>query len=470
MLRNKIWAVILLAFGLLWVSCADDDSIYKIGDQFVKQESKLHFVDTLTIKATSVLIDSFVTSGYNTAFVGYNIDDNLGTIEAESYFPFTFNEESIPKLDSTATFDSLVLYIKQSGGYSGDTMTDKSIAVYRVLETIKPHDENNSLLYNTDTFALSAQPYATHTFRQRPAVKWSETIRLPDSLGKSWFDMMVVKKRVHIINEEGDTDEFTGISDTLSSADKFMDYFYGFCIRPITKNMSWSSNFYGLDNTQSSSSTAVSNSELQIRLYYRLKNQEENEFVAWMPPTTNNYSFISFKPNRTGSLIEHIDNSGIPSEETDNKMFIQAGGKIGFRIDIPLINRLKEIDPNMSVMSAHLLIKPALGSFKKASDLPTIKVYWIDKDNNVKNQLMDIKGQNGVISTLVSDNEVLENTYYSFDILSYVLYKIDNGLSSDESLFFTFSDEFGATSFDQLVLENQSVNDALKIQMNYVVY
>lgn len=151
-------------------------------------------------------------------------------------------------------------------------------------------------------------------------------------------------------------------------------------------------------------------------------------------------------------------------------MFVQAGTKVGFRVDIPLINKLKEINGNMSVMDAQLVLKPVKGTYKNSADLPSMIVYWIDENNQPNEKLTDVTGQYTISSSLSADDEYDENTYYSFNVLNYILYKVDQGIYSDESLFFSLSDDDNATSFKKVVLEDQSVSFSLQLQMHYVVY
>jgi hypothetical protein len=452
---KKSLIIKLIVISVLFVSCADDDSVYKIGDQFTKGETKINYVDTLTITASSLIIDSFPTSGYNKVFVGYNVDAELGTSVAESYIEFSA-ENTIPTFDETTSFDSLVLYIKQTSAYTGDTLIEKSLGIYQVIETIEPRDDGY-YLYNTDTMATNSEAIGKLTFKQRPGRLLESNVRLSDSLGNRLFQWIL-------------TDTLYTDNDTvLFNSDNFIEYFNGIALKPLSKDVSWSSTFTG-ESTTDASSTTSSTSEIQLRLYYRLKYEENNTYYAFTP-TGSDKIFTHFNVDRTGSLLNAmVTSESISSKETNHQMFVQAGTKVGFRIDIPMINKLKEINANMSVMDAQLVFKPVKGTYTNTSELPSMLVYWIDDNNDITEQLTDVSGQYAITSSLTADNEYNENTQYSFNVLNFILYKMDQGIYSDESLFFTLSGEDNATSFKKVVLEDQSNAFSLQLQMHYVVY
>ncbi|MGD9993383.1 MAG: hypothetical protein AB7S69_08790 [Salinivirgaceae bacterium] len=433
----------LLFVGVLFSSCADDEAVYKIGDRFVNEESKIHFVDTLTVNVSTVRIDSFVVSGYNTVLVGYNNDPLLGTSEAKTYIEF-IPSTSIPSLDDNAIFDSLVIYLQQTEDYVGDTIPLKTLAVHEVMETIEPKDDN-TYIYNTDTFSINSTPLATYSFKHRPKALREEFVRLPDKLGLKWFSWLV------------------NVNDTITDGTIFKKQFPGLALLPVTKDLSWSSSFFGY-NTDA---TALNNN-IQLRLYYRIRGQEDNTYFSFSSSEAGRV-FTNFKIDYSGSILDGIENTDvIDSKNSNNLMAVQAGGGLGFRIDIPLIDNLKEIHPDISFLNARLIVKPRKGTFDKASELPQLNVYWMDSKNQIRGQLTNFTS-NPIVSALTADNEFNENTYYSFDMISFILNKV-NQLNPDQSLFFTLSNQDNATSFKQVILEDQSFSESLQLQLYYVVY
>lgn len=444
MYKNSLLSKLLLV-GVLLSSCADDEAVYKIGDRFVKEESKIHYVDTLTVNVSTVRTDSLGATGYNTVFVGYQNDPLLGTSEAKSYVEF-IPSTSLPSLDEDAIFEQLVIYIKQTGYYSGDTTVEKTLAFHEVLEPIEPRN-NNQRLYSTDTFLINASPLATHSFKQRPKASREEFIKLPDALGLKWFDWLV------------------NSNDTISNGTSFKKQFPGLALLPVTKDLSWASTFFGYNTTPADTNNVQ---QLQLRLYYRIRGQENSSYFSFTPSETSRV-FTNYSVDYSGSLVDGIENTGVvASKNSNNLVAVQAGGSLGFRIDIPMIENLKEIHPNLSVMDARLMIKPRKGTYDKASELPQLSVYWIDSKNLTKVQLTDFSG-NPILSTLVADDEFNDNTYYSIDLLGFILNKT-NQLNPDQTLFISLSNQDNLTSFKRVIFGDQSFSESLQLQLHYVVY
>jgi hypothetical protein len=179
--------------------------------------------------------------------------------------------------------------------------------------------------------------------------------------------------------------------------------------------------------------------------------------------------FTNYTVDYSGSVVDGIENTGVVSSKNSNNLVaVQAGGSLGFRIDIPMIDKLKEIHPNLSVMDARLMIKPRKGTYDKASELPQLSVYWIDSKNQNKVQLTDFAGK-PILSTLIADDEFNDNTYYSIDLLGFVLNKT-NQLNPDQTLFISLSNQDNLTSFKRVIFGDQSFSESLQLQMHYVVY
>ncbi len=98
--------------GLLIVatifSCSDESESYSIGDMFNNPNAKLGYVDTLSVNGSTVLLDSFITSGFNKVFVGNYENEFSGEITAQSYISFGL-DEYYPLISDEAVFDSLLV-------------------------------------------------------------------------------------------------------------------------------------------------------------------------------------------------------------------------------------------------------------------------------------------------------------------------------------------------------------------------
>ncbi|HBO75731.1 MAG TPA: hypothetical protein DD653_13770, partial [Marinilabiliales bacterium] len=58
---KKIHVFLFLSL-LTIVSCNDSSEVFNIGEEFTNNDSKITYVDTITVQASTILIDSFTTS------------------------------------------------------------------------------------------------------------------------------------------------------------------------------------------------------------------------------------------------------------------------------------------------------------------------------------------------------------------------------------------------------------------------
>ncbi|RZK87980.1 MAG: hypothetical protein EOO62_38370, partial [Hymenobacter sp.] len=80
--------VLGLGLLLLAAACSSTPGNIGVGLPSADANTGAYLVDTLTIKASTVLRDSIITSGSSSLLVGRYIDPQLGTITAKSYVSF----------------------------------------------------------------------------------------------------------------------------------------------------------------------------------------------------------------------------------------------------------------------------------------------------------------------------------------------------------------------------------------------
>ncbi|MCK9206283.1 MAG: DUF4270 domain-containing protein [Salinivirgaceae bacterium] len=448
-MNTKFFLFIILSNIILFFSCVDDTETYKVGNVFTEKNSKITYVDSFTVNAYTIARDSFVSSSYNKVFLGYNNDEYLGKTTAISYMTLGY-EDNLPSLDKKTRFDSIVLVLKQNGDYLGDTMVAKKFSVYRVTDSIAL-SEDAYYFYNIDSFAHENTPIATHTFIPRPLKNKVEYVRFPDSLGQAWLDWI--------------------IKDTvITTSSKFISHFKGLVLIPDTKDQSWSTSFYGLNS--SDSYTEESFNQVELRIYYKVPEAETNSYFAFIP--VDNYIFSHFTSDRSGTVSSILETGEgkIPSSQTDSKVFMQAGSGTGIKIDIPQIEWMYELGSNITVLDAKLIMRPTSGTFKKASSLPdNLSVYWTDKKNRNQGSLYDLDGETVISGYLKYDDEFNQDTYYTFSVLSFVIDKMESDEINNNTLMFYLSEESIATSFDKLIIDDQSAsNNSFELQIYYYTY
>jgi hypothetical protein len=139
------WHRLLLGLSLLLVAaaCSTTPNNIGVGLPTADANTGAYLVDTLTIRASTVLRDSIITSSSNSLFVGRYNDPQLGIITAKSYVSFRLASLFTP--DQSQIADSLVLVLKPlpvsaSNPYAryGDTTKLQTLVDVRRLKSFVP--------------------------------------------------------------------------------------------------------------------------------------------------------------------------------------------------------------------------------------------------------------------------------------------------------------------------------------------
>ncbi|RZL07954.1 MAG: DUF4270 family protein, partial [Hymenobacter sp.] len=139
------WHRLVLGLSLLLVAagCSNTPGDIGIGLPSADANTGAYLVDTLTIRASTVLRDSIVTSSSNLLLVGRYRDPQLGTITAKSYVTMGLGGTFTP--DQSQVYDSLVLVLKPIAANSsnpnaryGDTTKTQTLAEVHRLNSFVP--------------------------------------------------------------------------------------------------------------------------------------------------------------------------------------------------------------------------------------------------------------------------------------------------------------------------------------------
>ena len=133
-LRNGIFASLILIFFITLTACEDPQ---EIGSEVFAQDIGVLFTDTLTVDASTVLLDSILTSNTTSLLVGRTTDPSLGLVEANSYFhivPFdtlystvdTAGRKNVKWIRFPSKVDSIRFFLPYNY-YQGDTNQRQTI-------------------------------------------------------------------------------------------------------------------------------------------------------------------------------------------------------------------------------------------------------------------------------------------------------------------------------------------------------
>jgi hypothetical protein len=323
------WVGIL---SLFLVSC---DTPKEIGDDLFSVEVGLNYSDTITIKSSTVLIDSIYTGSPSTLLVGSYDHPVLGLAESSAFTQVSNIDTLFSK--ATSIYDSLTMRLAY-GGYQGDTTKSQTLSVYRLLD---------SLNRGTDYFANStvrsdASIIGSHTFKPRPirtrAMNGDSVqldtlrFRMSDALGRELLSKYADVKVA--AGSKGFRDYFPGMlfKSSSSSAGAMIGFNPGYSRMTLYFHNPGDPFKYSMD------------------YYFSLSNSIFPEILA---------RFNQIKSTKSVALAG-LKNPGdlVPSATTSGLTYIQAGTGVATKIEFPFLLNLKG-NRNVAVNKAELVLTAA---------------------------------------------------------------------------------------------------------------
>lgn len=331
--------------------------------------------------------------------LGYHRDAVFGVVKAGSYVQVNL-PASNPVANKTVVFDSLELLIKPSGEFYGDSTKPIKINVYRPTQNIKDA-VNADVYYNTSSFAYDPVKIGEQMVKLNNKSGTTVRIRLWDTLGQELLT------------------KFKTSDDDISSAEKFIDYFKGLYISTdstVTNLLAYFS--------------APADSPLLRLTYHEAGLFPEKKQLDFSYTSAKQFNNISFRHTGT-NFSAFINNKKqlIESAASGNQSYLNTNLGAAVKISFADLLNLKELHPYIKVVRAVLLIKPDTASFTYPYQLPkTLSLYSTDENNNISTGIYD----SNTTPALQTVNLTIDylygiDTYYSFDITSFINTKIEEG-------------------------------------------
>ncbi len=395
--------VLLIAIAILLLSCNDEPS--EIGTMFKSGDVSygIAYVDTVTVKASTVLLDSLPTSWTGTLLTGKYQDNKLGTIQSDAYLQLGPSSTWNPEAE--ALLDSVVLILPYNGIYYGDTTIASTLSVHRVTEDFTLHslplywvDEGNypyfnavSGLFNTSTFEYSSS-LGEKSFKPRPNSSDSLKIRLTDNLGSSW-----------LTEAKRETNYFR-------SSAEFQKYFQGIVIRETSAT---SGSVFGFDAAGA-----------KIRVYYRQYNNGVLDQTYFdLTYSTLYYQYNKISGDRTNTSLASLQpgNKIISVEVTNDEVYMQAGVGIVTKVEFPYIKDLHNVNDILLINNAVLVIEPVHGTYSSTRPLPLDLTLYHTNETNVPIAPMYLDySDTEQYATITFDEEYGTTSGYNFLITQYM--------------------------------------------------
>lgn len=393
---------------------------------FTNNVFNIAYIDSVSLKVSTVKTDSMVTSNAIRLLVGYHEDEKLGSVTAKSIFqvgltkPIRFDRH-------TTSYVALRLFLKRDRYSYYDTTSTQTISVHRLSKGIKL---NKGFLYNTTKFSVDSTPLGTLTFLPRPHHPDSLEIALPDELGRQLMTMA----------QENDI--------RLSSNNEFIKFFKGLVLIPDSTS---SRNMIGFKLKP------------EMRLYYHdLSAATTKDKHVSFEVGTNVY-FNNVYANRAGTQLSSLQkkNESISSTFTQHEAYFQSGAGLVIRVEMPYLRNLLFNDRNFLCTRAVLEFVP-IKEFESQSSLPPILSVFIADGLN---QLLSNFPHGGI---LIKDVESGQNTRYATDITDFVNSQIQTNAFNNNALLISLDDNQFRSSVNRLYIGDPKYQYGMKIKIYYI--
>lgn len=392
---------VLLFISLVFLfSCEDDSNSYEVGSSWMNADSKIVMIDTLTMKMSTIMMDSTITSGKSVMMIGNIKDQTFGKVTSSSLFELTPSSYSLNS-PSSAVFDSIVMYLTNTNFYYGDTLKTCKLNVHPLIDRIKL---NNGYLYNKSNFNYSSNSIGNAEFYPRPNTDSSYVkIKLHQSYGQTLFNTL---KNSAVTNQE-----------------YFLNFYKGLVLVPSTDNNAMLR--FGINSSyqvQINKSTKEKVSNV-VRMYYHTTSQNGTDLVKYtldLNPSTT-YQYNKILSDFTGSELSGLTpKTPIPSTSLANKTYLMAGIGVYTKVEIPHLKSVKNLFKNYKIIDATLAVSPVAGYYSNSFYNPSPLYYYVgDKLNHVVSPYTS-DGTTEITTNLSSSSEFQNEHVYNFSMKSYI--------------------------------------------------
>lgn len=439
-----MYKVLLFLFlGVVIASCSSDVDAgeFVVGSDYLSVSNKVVLIDTLTVDVSTINLDSLITSSQNRILVGNYDDIYFGKIKSESYFQlsstgYTLNTDYSDTDAPTYVFDSIRMILRPDKYYYGDTTKLQTISIHRLLEKVKPNDDDDDYFYNGSSLKYDSESLGSISFKPKPLSKDTVVVSIKDLFGETLFQK--IKKR------------------EITNFDEFTEYFKGLVIKS-TSNGSFS--------------VVGFNTSSVLRLYYsKYLGDAEESFFKDFNILDAAKQFNNITLDRSGTSIKELPDftSSLSSLKTGNKAYIQSGTGIACRIDFPNIKQLKYLSENGAIVDAQLIVKPINNTYSDAYPLvDSLRIFVADKLNRITGTLSNGESTYAVLNK--QKDEFNEDVGYSVSIGSFLQNEMIKKSDSKLSLILTLPNI--SKSVNRLLVGDQK-NGSNKIQLKiyYISY
>jgi hypothetical protein len=368
-------------------------------------------IDTITVQLSTVVLDSFPTAGTGSMLLGHFVDNQLGTVTANSIFQIGI-PSGTSGINNQSVYDSLVLMMRINKSFYGDTTKPQRYYVSQLKEVIQLPGTNQYTFYNNSSFSFDPSPLGHTDVRIFPtrgitslSIPTFDTVKiqLPDTLGQHLMNMIL------------------GYTDTIKNINSFLSYFKGLTVYPDT-DPSRSGALFGFKDT------------VIMRMFYHQPGTYTSYNFVDFPFYNKTYQFNRITVDRSGTPLAIVPTAQanranklvaveIPSSNTNNACYVQSLTGVMGKVNFPTLSSIQGLPGYLGILKAQLILKPILGTFNPLISLPPQLALYQTNQNNQLGAPLTLNGS-VQYGNLYTDYSGAAPTEYFYDITGYIKQQI----------------------------------------------
>lgn len=386
-----LFSSIIVSFCLFLSACKDPQ---EIGSEVFSQNIGVLFTDTLTVDASTVLLDSILTSTTPNLLVGRYTDPILGLVEASSYFQISnsdtlrtnlFDANGIPLIianikdfkwiKNPTKVDSIRLFLPYSV-YQGDTLQTQTFKVSQlnddsILEATKSYFSNSEAPFLKPNLLGQVRNVKIRPIKNKnilSGLSRFDTLRIPIT-DPSFIDFISSQRdsnKDDALIGTGFKSKIRGLALTSESSNNaaIIGFFSDYSVMKVYYSYTYSYTLRNKANTLDSLKVTVDSTksnDLYVSLYSRATGASQNARFNKVTASGNGVF---------NKLIKVTDK--ISSPQSNNQVALQASTGLALKIKFPSLFKLKERQ-DIAINKAELILEPNITDYSVPNDLVLIE-------------------------------------------------------------------------------------------------
>ncbi|SEM45032.1 protein of unknown function [bacterium A37T11] len=450
--KTKISSYVLfIGCILFFLTGCKQEEVISLGNE--EQSMGAEIVDSLTVNATTFLLDPLPTAGTGVLLTGKLDDGDLGKLNVSTYF-----RTGISVLDATlpdgAVYDSISLLLQYNHYYYGDTTKLQHLNLYRLSDEMelkdipttveddeKPVFVSGSTFWadqelNHDATVLGSVSFKPHPLSGRDTVK----IKVSDDLGHTLFNMA------------------KNADARLKNAEDFASFIKGFVLKP---------------DGDGGCVTGFRDSVL-LNVHYSYHRETDgmqvhDSLVFNLSETA--YQFNAVTADRSGGKLAALvqKRSEVPASQTGNQTYIQGSTGIVTRLSFPTLREFVN-QSNLAISKAELVIQTSPKTQTLYGPPSVLNLMIANKYGTPISLLTASYGSGAQNSYLVKGNNGGSNGQYVFNLTQYVSNQRNATSDLNQSLLLTLPVTNLMNSVNRLVVAAGDDKPSIKLRILYVKF